>query len=107
MTNSSPTGSNRIVLLPITLAELEERIKQIIEASLNKLVDLFDGNAGRDDLLTIEEVCAIFKVSKVTIHNWKRTAKLPFFRMPGSKRVYFKRDEVMAVLKRIGTRKNS
>lgn len=50
-----------------------------------------------DVLLKIEDVCNLLKVSKVTIHKWKKEGKIPYHRI--SSRIFFKRSEVLSSLK--------
>lgn len=46
-----------------------------------------------EDLLSIEDIQKIFKVSKVTVHKWKKKGLIPFYKM--NRRVYFKKSEVI------------
>jgi predicted site-specific integrase-resolvase len=46
-----------------------------------------------EDLLSIEDIQNIFKVSKVTVHKWKKKGLLPFYKM--NRKVYFKKSEVI------------
>lgn len=46
-----------------------------------------------EDLITIEDIQKIFKVSKVTVHKWKKKGLIPFYKM--NRRVYFKKSEVI------------
>jgi excisionase family DNA binding protein len=50
-----------------------------------------------DPFLKIHEVCKMLQVSRVTIHNWKKQGILPFHRI--SRKIYFKKSEVVAALK--------
>lgn len=51
-----------------------------------------------DELLRINQVCSLLNVSKVTIHNWKREGKIPFYRI--SNKIFFKKSEVISSLKK-------
>ena len=46
-----------------------------------------------EDLLSIEDIQKVFKVSKVTVHKWKKKGLLPFYKM--NRKVYFKKSEVI------------
>jgi hypothetical protein len=46
-----------------------------------------------EDLLSIEDIQNVFKVSKVTVHKWKKKGLLPFYKM--NRKVYFKKSEVI------------
>jgi transposase len=47
----------------------------------------------KEEILSIEDVQNIFKVSKVTIHKWKKKGLLPYYKM--NRKVYFKRSEIL------------
>lgn len=49
-----------------------------------------------DQLLKIDDVCEIFKVSKTTIHAWKRKGLMPFLRI--SDKIYFRKTDVLAAM---------
>jgi len=55
-------------------------------------------NLEEEQLLKINEVCAIFRVSRTTIFSWKREGWLPYHRI--SRRIYFKKSEIIAALKK-------
>ena len=46
-----------------------------------------------EDLLSIEDIQKVFKVSKVTVHKWKKKGLLPFYKM--NRKIYFKKSEVI------------
>ncbi len=46
----------------------------------------------QDELLTIEDVQKIFRVSKVTIHKWKKKGLIPYYKV--NRKLYFKRSEI-------------
>lgn len=50
-----------------------------------------------EDLLTITDIQKIFNVSKVTVHKWKKTGLIPFYKM--NRKVYFKKSEVINSMK--------
>jgi len=49
-----------------------------------------------EDLLSIEDIQKVFKVSKVTVHKWKKKGLLPFYKM--NRKVYFKKSEVIEAM---------
>ena len=77
----------------ITPDELKDIVTSAVRQELSKQKQKDDS---QDDLLKIEQVREIFKVSKVTIHNWKKSGKLPFYRI--NSRVFFKKSEVLDAL---------
>lgn len=50
-----------------------------------------------DQLIKLDEACQLLKVSKVTIHTWKKAGLIPFYRL-GSK-IYFKKNEILSSIK--------
>lgn len=53
-------------------------------------------NSDNTELMTLPDVCRYLQKSRVTIHKWKKTGILPFYRM--SNKIYFKRAEVDSAL---------
>ena len=81
-----------IVITPNELA-------QLIENTVKKcLLDYeFEANK-KDELLKIEDVCKLLKVSKATVNNRKNKNLLPWYTIES--RVFFKKSEVLEVLKK-------
>lgn len=48
------------------------------------------------ELLKVDDICQMFGVSRVTVHNWKRKGILQPYYI--SSRLYFKRSEVEVIL---------
>ncbi|MBL7873916.1 MAG: helix-turn-helix domain-containing protein [Cyclobacteriaceae bacterium] len=92
---------SEIVVLNMSKAELVELINETINSLISKQSVSNDGK--EDELIKIEEVCLMLKVSKVTIHKWKKSGMLPFHRI--SNRVFFKRLEILEVLRKINSPK--
>jgi excisionase family DNA binding protein len=49
-----------------------------------------------EKLMTIEDVVKMFKVTKVTIHKWKKKKLIPFYRM--GRKIYFKEQELLELV---------
>lgn len=84
------------IFIEVTKKELNDLIKKTIEECLREYKIIGDRV---DDLIKIDEVCQILQVSKVTVHAWKKSGKIPFHRI--SNRIFFKKAEVLESLKRI------
>lgn len=84
--------------ISITLSK-EEFKSLILEAitEYNGSPDNSKTEAQQEPFLKIEEVCDLLKVSKVTIHKWKREGRIPYHRI--SNRIYFLRSEILEALK--------
>ncbi len=80
----------------ITNYQKEDLSKLIMECLKTVLNDYVIENKGQeteqDELLTIEEVQKIFRVSKVTIHKWKKKGLIPYYKV--NRKLYFKRSEI-------------
>lgn len=84
------------IFIEVTKKELNDFIKKAIENCL-KEHGIIDEKAN-DKLMKIEEVCQLLKVSKVTVHKWKKSGRIPFHRI--SSRIFFKESEILDSLKR-------
>lgn len=91
---------NNIILTTLSNEELIE----LISSSLKSVLENTNQNPPTPDeqLIKIDEVCELFKVSKPTIFEWKKAGKLPFYRI--GRRVYFKKNEIMDCMKSINRR---
>jgi excisionase family DNA binding protein len=76
----------------IDIEGLRALIKECVRAEINPLLRKGQESV-QEDLISIIEVAAIFKVSKVTIHKWKREGRIPFHKV--KRKLYFKRSEVL------------
>ncbi len=76
---------------PITREELARLMRNEIGNAMNRS----GGAEAQSEFIEVDEVCSILKISKVTLHKWKRQGKLPFYRL-GS-RILFRRSDVMAL----------
>lgn len=50
----------------------------------------------KDELLSIADVQELFKVSKVTIHKWKKMGLIPYYKM--NRKLYFKKSEILEAM---------
>jgi len=77
--------------------ELRTIINEAVGLSIKQLIQSTNQNKQEEDpFIKIDEVCQELKVTKVTIHKWKKAGKIPFHRI--SNRVFFKRSEVLSAL---------
>lgn len=53
-------------------------------------------NMDMPKLLSIADMCKLFKVSRVTINTWMKQGKIPFIKI--SRRVYFVMEDVMEAI---------
>ena len=90
-------NSTMFTVMPIS--ELCELIKKSVKDSFtNELKDFIKSSTKQEEkLLSIEEVCHLLKVSKVTIHKWKKQKKIISYRI--GRKVYFKEYEIMNSIK--------
>jgi hypothetical protein len=77
----------------LSIEELSELIKNCISGLIASQSKIDNQAPPPDDLLSIEDIQKIFKVSKVTVHKWKKKGLLPFYKM--NRKVYFKKSEVI------------
>ena len=93
---------NSIILENVTLADLGI----VFEEAATKLIQKFlpKESPKDDDLIDIKEVAKILGVSVVTVHKIKAAGKIPFFRSPHGRRIYFRKSEILQSLKKIERR---
>ncbi len=86
----------RLLFTSISVEELTSLIQQCIKDELAELDTQKESSSVRDELVTIDDVVRMFRISKVTLHDWKKKGILPYYRI--SRRVYFKLSEMDALL---------
>jgi len=82
-----------LILMPLRIEDLLGMIKASVKDALTVLPQENSKEDIPEDLLSIEDIQKVFKVSKVTIHKWKKKGLLPFYKM--NRKVYFKKSEVI------------
>jgi excisionase family DNA binding protein len=90
---------NQVVLTTISVDDLRNIIDESVKNAISFSKPSEKASQENDDLIKINDVCRILHVSKVTIHAWKKSGKLPFYRI--SNKVYFKKAEVMDAMRKI------
>lgn len=92
---------SEILLIQIS----KEELKSLINDSLNESIARITSTqlSPVNDLVKIEDVCQALKLSKVTIHKWKKQGLIPFHRI--SNRIFFKMTEVIDSLRMIQSTK--
>lgn len=84
----------------ITFDQLPQAVANILDdlAEIKTICNDIRGKDGRDDYLSIEELCAYHPdhPSPSTVHRWKRFGYIPFYRDPVTRRTKFKKSEVDA-----------
>ena len=88
-----PANPTMFVAMPMTelLELIEERIFKGFEKYNKKPVPI-----QTDELLNVEEACKFLRVSKVTIHKWKKKKLITSYRI--GRRIYFKKYELIKSL---------
>ncbi|MEM4261092.1 MAG: helix-turn-helix domain-containing protein [Candidatus Woesearchaeota archaeon] len=92
-----------LILSTITINELKEIISESVTSILCKNNYLNESVKNVDELIKIEEVSSLLRVSKVTIHKWKKMGLIPFYRI--SNKIYFKKNEIIESMRKISERK--
>ena len=89
-------NTNNQPLYSLTLGQFKELIKQILKEEILKKHSPPEPDEGLEELLKIDEVQKIFKVSKVTIFSWIKKGKLKSLHI--GNRLYFKKREIKKTL---------
>ncbi|TKC57623.1 helix-turn-helix domain-containing protein [Pedobacter hiemivivus] len=96
--------AERNPLVLIDMATLKSMLDNVIGNALQKVnfkgADLKNGESLNEnpDLMDMEEALKFLKVSKVTIHNWKKKGIIKSHKM--GRKLYFKRSELLEAIKR-------
>ena len=87
--------ANATMFTVMPISELLELIKKSVAESFDNELKTFLKNSIKEEeqLLKIEEACVLLKVSKVTIHKWKKQNKIRSYRI--GRKIYFKKSELM------------
>jgi len=93
--------NTQTVLISLSIEELKTLIADSLSTGLQTYHST-EPEKQEEPLLKIEDICSLFNVSKVTIHDWKRKGILPFYRI--SRKIYFKKNEVIDALTKAGKR---
>ena len=81
------------IITSLTAEELVRAIKDGIKDVLAEKHINSSHEEREEDLLNIEDVQKIFRVSKVTIHKWKKLGLIPYYKV--NRKLYFKKSEVI------------
>jgi excisionase family DNA binding protein len=84
------------VFTAIPLSELLQLFGAMLDNKLKEFISI-KKQEPEEALSTIEEVCALLQVSKVTIHKWKKAKRIKSYRI--GRRIYFKKSELLAALR--------
>jgi excisionase family DNA binding protein len=85
----------------ISVVELEEMVKGLLDKNLKQVLNLIEAQQGTrvsdlNENMTPREVAAFLRISTVTVWQWTKEKKLTAYRL--SNRKYYKRTEVEKVL---------
>jgi len=98
--------AKKIQLIEITEDEFFEGITASFVSALQKLQPPTSstGNAG-DQRLTMKALCVELDLSRTRINQMIRSGILKPERLPGSRRLYFKRSQIFAAMEKNGRKK--
>ena len=88
-----------MILTTLNQDELQAILETAVETGVSRALQQ-QNDPKQDELLKIDDVCRLFKVSKVAIFSWKKRGLIPFYRVGG--RVFYKKSEVLSAMKKIG-----
>ena len=91
-------ASDATLFVAMPFSEFKELIEKMIDNGLEKYINK-PAPAQKEELLSIEEACALLRVSKVTIHKWKKRRLILSYRI--GRKIYFKKQELLNSLNSI------
>ena len=77
-----------------------EELLDLIEVRIFKSVEKYSKKEKLkpdEELLSTEETCKFLKVSKVTIHKWKKQKRIVSYRI--GRRIFFKKEELIKAMR--------
>jgi excisionase family DNA binding protein len=83
---------NPLMLLADSPDTLREVLRPIIQELMLEALAVKPKTSDR--LMTVEEVCGEFGISKTTLVQWRKDGKVPDIRL-GGRRVYFERSAIL------------
>ena len=86
----------QVNLINMQVSDLTEIIETSLKRFFENQKDTSHDRKEKGKLLTTNDVIQLFNVSRVTIHNWKKSGLLPSFKM--GNRVYFNEHEVRRII---------
>ena len=79
---------------PATFRELlSETLRELLPNAAAQLAPVVAPEGAAGNLLTMQEACATFGISKTTLGDWKKRGIVPFIRL--GRRIYFERERVL------------
>ena len=69
--------------LPLTIPQLKYLIKEAVKLAFTEHLPEPQPILLNPEYITMKEVCTLLKVSKVTIHTWKKAGIIPFDKVCG------------------------
>jgi hypothetical protein len=92
-----PEDSTRII--DLTCKDFGVYIDGIIAGRMNEFAKtLAPSPSNSGDLLTREQTAVLLNITLPTLHSWTKTGKIKSCQIPGSRRVYYKADEIYLAL---------
>ena len=89
-----------IIMFILTATSREEMVEIIQEAMLalrDKMPTPTQPNESSNDILTIEEAALFLKITKATVHNWRKEGRITASKLGG--RVYFSKLQLLSQIK--------
>ena len=89
-------SGNPTMFVAMPMEELLELIEEKIFNGLQKF-NKIPQPIQTEELMSIDETCTFLRVSKVTIHKWKKQKLIVSYRI--GRRVYFKKQELIKAMR--------
>ena len=86
--------SDETPIVMLTVGQLREVMKSFIDEAIKSVVSVEENDI--DSFLTTEEVCEYLRISRPTIHRWKREGVIPHIRI--GKNIRYRESDLRDVL---------
>ena len=92
--SSTQNSFESIIISLLENAEVKNLLQDIGNAAAEKIWERIQTRQSESLLLSLNEVCVKFSISKATVHNWCNKGVLQRHKIPKSNRTFFKASEV-------------
>ena len=85
------------ILAATTKQEMVEFMREVLSGLKDQMPSCIQSIETSNDLLTIEEAAQFLKITKATIHNWRKEGRITASKLGG--RVYFSKLQLLSQIK--------
>jgi excisionase family DNA binding protein len=92
-----------VVFVTMPADEFQLLLQKAVEDAFERIAAKFNSPIKTEELMSMEETCKFFQVSRVTIQQWKKSKKINAYRI--GRKLYFKKHELISSMDSLIVRK--